>query len=264
MSKKLLSVVCSMLLVLSLFACAKPIKEYEEILDASSDYEVKTESIERTVRPTETVKQTEKVDDYILEQFETRGETEEETEETDSDSEETSLSEEETTEVILETVDIIYEEDNRVFEGNNYIDTSNWDYGSTPCEWIFVEPGVQIVSNVKPNGSANYSITKKVSSGLKGCYLPIFTKCDMVTNTMEGRFYCFEDYTRYQPNDLRFSNSLADLEYKGVSVEFLLTKGFPNIKKSEKGLLSVNGVYMNIIYVTDLDSIIDAVGESGS
>ena len=42
--------------------------------------------------------------------------------------------------------DIIFEEDDRVFHASLDIDTSKdvWEYGITPCEWVYIEPNIQL------------------------------------------------------------------------------------------------------------------------
>ena len=185
---------------------------------------------------------------------------------------ESSASLEENTETTPQSLNLIEEaaikalemdvaEDDRVYHGTNKIETEGWVYGMTPCEWTYVEPGIQLISNYKPNTSTNYSANGKVrvSSGLKGCYIPIFRKTDMMGNEFEGRFYVFEDYKKSEPCDMLFDNSLHVLKYKGMPVEEIIRKGFPNLERLENGVLKIGDSYLNIIYVTDLDKIINAI-----
>ena len=191
----------------------------------------------------------------------------EENEETDEEGIETKASEEseetvseseEANGVSSDIVDTIYEEDDRTFHGNLDIDTSKdvWVYGRTPCEWIYVEPNIQLISNYKPNGSAHYSVKSKVSSGLKGCYVPVFIKTDMLGNEYDGRVYIFEDYSKSTPDNMLFSNTLNAVKYKGQSVESILRKKM-TLEKTANGLLKANGQFVNVVYLTDLDKILN-------
>lgn len=158
----------------------------------------------------------------------------------------------------INILDVIVEEDDRVYHGTNDVDTDYWTYGMTPCEWVYIEPGVQIISNYKPNSSPKYSVKNKVSSGLKGCYIPIFGKTDMMSNEFDGRFYCFEDYKKIEPENMLFDNSLHVLKYRNMPVEDILRMGF-DITKTQNGLLKVGNSYINIVYVTDLDKILNGI-----
>ena len=160
-------------------------------------------------------------------------------------------------ETTINVFDMVVENDDRVFHGTADIDAESgyWQYGMTPCEWVYIEPNVQIISNYKPNTSQNYSIKSKVSSGLKGCYVPIFVRTDMMSNLYDGRVYIFEDYKKESPENMLFNNSLNSIKYKGQTVEEILRNSM-NLTKTANGLLKNGDEYINIVYVTDLDRFI--------
>ncbi len=158
---------------------------------------------------------------------------------------------------IANVFDLVVENDDRVYHGDADIDMENiyWRYGMTPCEWVYIEPGIQLISNYRPNTSALFSVNSKVSSGLKGCYIPVFTRTDMMSNDYDGRFYVFSDYQKETPDNMLFNNSLANIYYKGQSVEEILMRSM-NLTKTSNGLLKNGDEYINIVYVTDLDKFI--------
>ena len=125
----------------------------------------------------------------------------------------------------------------------------------TPCEWVYIEPNIQLISNYKPNTSEHYSIKSKVSSGLKGCYIPVFIKTDMMSNEFDGRFYVFEDYKKETPDNMLFDNTLNTIKYKGQTIEEILRSNM-NLTKTSNGLLKNGDEFINIVYVTDLDKLI--------
>lgn len=153
-------------------------------------------------------------------------------------------------------LDLSKEADDRIYSGEINVNlTDSWKYGRTPCEWVFVEPNIQLVSNYRPNSSAKYSIKKRVSSGSKGCYIPVFSETEMKGDTYEARFFVYEDYSKTKPDDMEFSNTLDSLTYEGKSVEEIL-KSKMKLSETKNGLLVDEGIYINIVYVTDLDRIL--------
>ena len=65
-----------------------------------------------------------------------------------------------------------------------------WVYGRTPVSWIYVEPNKQIISNWKPHQSKQFAASQNVSSGSKGCFLPILSNTNDTGSDYEGRFLC--------------------------------------------------------------------------
>ena len=195
-----------------------------------------------------------------------------------TETEETSLSEEDTSEVnessieiesiadieqsteaekVVSVFDLVVDTDDRTFKGTLDLDPAvHWQYGMTPCEWVYVEPGIALISNYRPNSSAHYSIKAKVSSGLKGCYIPVFTKTDMLGNEFDARLYVFEDYSKEGPANMLFSNSLNSLRYKDRTIEEILMSKM-SLTKTDNGLLRDGSNYINIVYVTDLDKLLE-------
>lgn len=205
-----------------------------------------------TINFDELFNETEESRDEELELLDESGETESATIE---ESQDESVAESETS--ISDVFDLVVENDDRVYHGEVAIDMENisWRYGMTPCEWVYIEPGIQLVSNYRPNTSALFSVNSKVSSGLKGCYIPVFTRTDMMSNDYDGRFYVFSDYQKETPDNMLFNNSLANIYYKGQSVEEILMR-YMNLTKTSNGLLKNGDEYINIVYVTDLDKFI--------
>ena len=80
----------------------------------------------------------------------------------------------------------------------------------------------------------------------------------MMSNEFDGRFYCFEDYKKIEPENMLFDNSLHVLKYRDMPVEDILRMGF-DITKTQNGLLKVGNSYINIVYVTDLDKILNGI-----
>ena len=195
-----------------------------------------------------------------------------------TETEETSLSEEDTSEVnessieiesiadieqsteaekVVSVFDLVVDTDDRTFKGTLDLDPAvHWQYGMTPCEWVYVEPGIALISNYRPNSSAHYSIKAKVSSGLKGCYIPVFTKTDMLGDDFDARLYVFEDYSKEVPANMLFSNTLNSLKYKDRTIEEILMSKM-SLTKTDNGLLKDGSNYINIVYVTDLDKLLE-------
>ena len=160
-------------------------------------------------------------------------------------------------EKVVSVFDLVVDNDDRTFKGTLDLDPAvHWQYGMTPCEWVYIEPGIALISNYRPNSSAHYSIKAKVSSGLKGCYVPVFTKTDMLGNDFDARLYVFEDYSKEVPANMLFSNTLNSLRYKDRTIEEILTSKM-SLTKTDNGLLRDGSGYINIVYVTDLDKLLE-------
>ena len=140
-------------------------------------------------------------------------------------------------------------------EGNIVI-KSEWTYGKTPMSWEFIPANKQIVYNYAPNSSTHFAIKHKASSGEKGCYLPVLKDTDNYDEDYEGRFFCFEDYTKKSPEEMSFANTLKSLNYNGLSVYDILSKKYV-IEDINKAVFKANGTYVNVVYVTELDEILE-------
>ena len=153
-------------------------------------------------------------------------------------------------------------EEDITYHGDNVVDYSkdNWTYGMTPCEWVYIKPGVQLISNTKPGSSKTFPATGKnrVSSGKKGCYVPIFCQSDSLAPEYEGRVYVMDDYTKIKPDEMPFSNSLYTLKYQGKPIEEILMSVYP-LTRMQNGVLASEEGYVNIVYVNDLDKILTGV-----
>lgn len=141
------------------------------------------------------------------------------------------------------------------------IDITNgaWQYGRTPITWVFVKPNTQIISNNSPNMSQGFSYKAGASSGPKGCYMSIFSKCDTFGDDWDGRLYIVGDSSK-TPDRLDFDPVFDTLTYGEYNIKELLSKRY-ELEDVNPGLVKANGVYVNVIYVSELDEIIDAMGE---
>ena len=252
MKKILICCIIGLFLIIMLSSC-KP--DYIEPLDSTTEALTKNE--DGLVSKEVVTKPTINFDEVFAEKESTIESSEEEVE--TSEVEETSIVEETSAveEKSVSILDMKVENDDRVFHGTSSVDTNEyWKYGMTPCEWVYIEPGIQIVSNYKPNTSAKYSINSKVSSGLKGCFVPVFIKTETIGADYDGRVYIFEDYSKEIPENMLFSNTLASVKYRGVSVEEILTANM-DLTKSNNGILKLGNQYLNVIYATDLDKYLE-------
>ena len=173
--------------------------------------------------------------------------------------------EEETTEIVK---DMDLEYDNTAREKHmssnvpskekNVVDIKVWEYGMTPLEWIYVKPNTQIICNNTPNNSVNFSYKKQASSGSKGCFMPVFIKCDVVGDDYDGRMYSMYDYTKYEPQDMLWSDTetFEALVYKDYQVKELLAKKY-DVERVTRNLIKVKDTFVNVVYVDELDEIID-------
>lgn len=138
----------------------------------------------------------------------------------------------------------------------NVVDLASWKYGRTPAEWVYVLPNTQILSNSSPNKSSKFGYKVKASSGPKGCYMVAFTNCDEVKGSdYDGRLYCFEDYNKIPLDELKFNNKFEELQYGEYNVLELLKKRY-EMTDISKGIYMAGDVYVNVIYVDELDDII--------
>ena len=74
----------------------------------------------------------------------------------------------------------------------------------------------------------------------------------------DGRFYCFEDYKKTAPEDMKFDTKFADLKYGDYKIKELLSKRY-KIEEVSDGVIKANGTYVNVIYVSELDDIIESM-----
>lgn len=137
----------------------------------------------------------------------------------------------------------------------NVIDLESWKYGMTPIEWIYVSPNKQLISNTSPNKSAKFGYKQNASSGGKGCYVPVFTKCETYGDDYEGRVFVYEDYTKTPIDEIKFANKFDDLMYGDYNVKDLLSKKY-EITKISDGVVMAGDAFVNIVYVSELDDII--------
>lgn len=146
------------------------------------------------------------------------------------------------------------------FSEKNVIDLKSWEYGRTPIAWVYVAPNTQIISNNSPNRSANFGYKVGASSGSKGCYMTIFSKGECKGTDWDGRLYCFEDYKKYTPEEMKFDTKFADLKYGDYNVKELLSKRY-KLEDITDGVIKANGTYVNVVYVSELDDIIASLNK---
>lgn len=137
------------------------------------------------------------------------------------------------------------------------VENKGWTYGKSPVSWIYVRPNTKIVSNYRPNGSAKYQITLDATSGEYGCYLPIFSGTNNVDEYYEGRFYCFNDYSKATPDAFRWTNGLEDFKIEGIKILDILKYKYPEMLEIKKGLYLNGEEYINIVYVKDIYDILN-------
>lgn len=142
-------------------------------------------------------------------------------------------------------------------ELNQMVENKGWTYGKSPISWVYVRPNTRIVSNYRPNGSLKYSIKSNAMSGEYGCFIPIFSNTNNVDEYYEGRFYCFDDYTKDTPNSFRWTNGLNDLKVEGFKVLDILKLKYPDLVELKKGLYQNLDEYINIVYVEELYEILN-------
>lgn len=135
------------------------------------------------------------------------------------------------------------------------VELYDWEYGRTPITWVYVLPNTQLISNNSPNLSHHFSYKVGATSGSKGCYMSIFSKGESKGDDWDGRLYTVEDYTKSDPMNLDFDPIFDKLTYGEHNVKELLSKRY-NIEDVTPGLIKANGVYVNIVYISELDDII--------
>ena len=140
----------------------------------------------------------------------------------------------------------------------NVIYIDEWEYGRTPLEWIYVKPNTQIICNNTPNNSVNFSYKKKATSGSKGCFIPIFIESNSFGSDYDGRFYSMYDYTKYEPEDMTWSDTktFESLIYEGHQVKEILSKKY-DLQRVTRNLMKVGDTFINVVYVDELDEIIE-------
>lgn len=136
-----------------------------------------------------------------------------------------------------------------------------WEYGRTPLEWIYVAANYQIICNNRPNSSTHFSYKAQASTGELGCYIPIFTNSESHGADYEGRFYSIEDYTKYPPEEMRFNNKFENLLYGDYKLIDLLKEKY-EIGKISNGIWAANGEYINVVYVSELEEIIQNMNKN--
>ena len=137
----------------------------------------------------------------------------------------------------------------------------NWEYGRTPLEWIYVAANYQIICNNKPNSSTHFSYKAQASTGELGCYIPIFTNSEAHGADYEGRFYSIEDYTKSPVDEMTFSNKFENLLYGDYKLVDLLKEKY-EIGKISNGIWAANGEYINVVYVSELEEIIQNMNKN--
>ena len=137
------------------------------------------------------------------------------------------------------------------------LEHKGWTYGKSPVSWIYVRPNTKLVSNYRPNGSAKYQIKSDATSGEYGCYLPIFSGTNNVDEYYEGRFYCYDDYSKSTPDGFRFTNGLEDFKIEGIKILDILKYKYPEMVEIKKGLYINGEEYINIVYVKDIYDILN-------
>ena len=137
----------------------------------------------------------------------------------------------------------------------------NWEYGRTPLEWIYVAANYQIICNNKPNSSTHFSYKAQASTGELGCYIPIFTNSEAHGADYEGRFYSIEDYSKTPAAEMTFSNKFENLLYGDYKLVDLLKEKY-EIGKISNGIWAANGEYINVVYVSELEEIIQNMNKN--
>lgn len=263
-------VLLSFLLVLCLSSCAKQIDDSDVKKMVKESRELET--IQTTKRPIATIKAHEDVEESKI-VIPVEESTKEETTETENVEEviaslsEVAVIEEQANErkVVLDDNFVkLTTYDNKSFEKTlsktapveqNAIVLSSWRYGMTPLEWIFIEPNNQLISNNKPNSSITFAYKLGASSGSKGCFIPIFAKCDCLGSDYDGRVYCTEDYTKSMPEEMLWGNKFTDLVYEGHRVIDILADKYV-INENGGNIAKVGDTYVNVVYVSELDEIL--------
>lgn len=251
-----------LLMISMLTSCTKKISDIVEptkviIQTTSSNIETKEEITDTTYETilevaTDTIKETTEIVVEEESNISISTKNEIETESIDDKGIESEISK--VTESYNNKTDSQYSTTTAPFDSYGLIDLTKWEYGMTPCEWIKLDTNIQIICNNRPNTSLDFSV--KSSTGSKGCFLPVFIKTNSYGTDYDGRFYSFYDYSKMLPEEMLFSNSLQKIEYQGQKVTDILSKKY-NIEKFENGVIKANGEYVNVVYIDELDSILN-------
>ncbi len=153
-----------------------------------------------------------------------------------------------------------YQSKNITLSKGGAVELYDWEYGRTPITWVYVLPNTQIISNNSPNKSPHFSYKVGATSGSKGCYMSIFSKGECKGDDWDGRLYTAEDYSKTKPENLDFEPIFDKLTYGEHNVKELLSKRY-NIEDVTPGLVKANGVYVNVIYISELDDIIANIND---
>ena len=133
--------------------------------------------------------------------------------------------------------------------------TGGWKYGITPIIWKYVAPNTKLISNTKPNSSETFGNRVCATSGEYGCFIPCFAKNVPEGANWTGALCCFEEL-KDDPYNYTYETGLSDITYKDIKVSELLLKN-ADATEVTIGLWTLNGEYINIIYVDELDEIIN-------
>ena len=132
-----------------------------------------------------------------------------------------------------------------------------WKYGITPIIWKYIAPNTKLISNTRPNSSADFSNKSCATSGEYGCFIPCFSKGDMLKGiNWTGEMCCFEEL-KDDPYNYTYGDGLNEIKYKDKSLFELINKT-ADITEVTSGLYTINGEYLNIIYCDELDEIINS------
>ena len=129
-----------------------------------------------------------------------------------------------------------------------------WKYGITPIIWKYVAPNTKLISNTKPNSSETFGNRVGATSGEYGCFIPCFSKNVPEGENWTGALCCFEEL-KEDPYNYTYETGLSDLTYKDIPISELLLKN-ADATEVTIGLWTLNGEYINIIYLDELDEII--------
>lgn len=263
-NNKLIFIALIILVVLSMTACAEKMQSVSDIPEEAREKIVEENETERKIVDVKTVKETEaytEKETSIEEETSIKEESDANVDanydeyvdnsESNQDSGFSLLKEEETEDCIEKHLSL----DDIMGDNSDY-----FKYGMTPIKWVYIGPNKQLVSNNKPKSSQGYSIRKKTMSGEKGCFVPIYTaNTKNATDTYDARLLIFEDTTRDFLN-FEFKNKASELEYEGKSVLDIYKDAGHEVDETDNGILIVDGNFLNVIYITDLEKMLGIGG----
>lgn len=253
-------IILSIFLVLCLTSCAKQLDDYDVKKMVKESRELET--MKTTERPISTIKTHEETEEVKIVISVEESTEEEKTEEIKEELETTESVEKKTT--LDDNFVKLTTYNNKSSEKTisvtapveqNAIVLSSWGYGMTPLEWVFVEPNNQLISNNKPNSSLLFAYKTGASSGSKGCFIPVFSRCDSLGSDYEGRVYCTDDYTKSAPEAMLWGNKFTDMVYDGHRVIDILADKY-EINENDGHIAKVGDTYVNVVYVSELDEIL--------